>query len=128
MDDFSKQKIVYREISTEMNACLIEEDIFINNKGYILTGENLVYLLLVFNSKIFNGLLLRQANTTGGKGPSFLKRIRIPRPNKAQVDKARELFDRISGGESDALSAEEEAEHFVSDIYALSSAEFAALV
>lgn len=39
MDDFSKQKIIYREISDEMNACMVNEEVYVNNKCYIITGE-----------------------------------------------------------------------------------------
>lgn len=57
-DDFSKQKIVYREISEEMDACIIDEEVYVNNKCYIITGEHLEYLICVLNSKLFNNIFL----------------------------------------------------------------------
>ena len=62
MDDFSKQKIVYREISEEMDACIINEEVYVNNKCYIITGEHLEYLICVLNSKLFNRIILQSAN------------------------------------------------------------------
>ena len=78
MDDFSKQKIVYREISEEMDACIIDEEVYVNNKCYIITGEHLEYLICVLNSKLFNKIILQSANQTGGKGRDFLEKIHIP--------------------------------------------------
>ena len=78
MDDFSKQKIVYREISEEMDACIINEEVYVNNKCYIITGEHLEYLICVLNSKLFNRIILQSANQTGGKGRDFLEKIHVP--------------------------------------------------
>ena len=78
MGDFSKPKIVYREISDTMNACMVEPGIFINNKCYMLTGEKLGFLLGVLNSTVFNKFLLQAANLTGGKGSEFLEKIYFP--------------------------------------------------
>ncbi len=41
MNEFFKQKIVYREISDAMDACLVEPGFMLNNKCYLITGEHL---------------------------------------------------------------------------------------
>ena len=82
MRDFYRQKIVYRQVSLEMNACIVENNIFVNDKCYFITGLHLIYLLSIFNSKLFNKIILRSANTTGGKGSNFLSKINIPLPNQ----------------------------------------------
>lgn len=64
MDDFLQQKIVYREISDQMNACMVSPDVYINNKCYMITGKHLIYLISVFNSTLFNKVILQSANTT----------------------------------------------------------------
>lgn len=64
-DDFSKQKIVYREISDVMDACMVEPDIYLNNKCYIVTGEHLEYLICIFNSRLFNKIILSKAHRGG---------------------------------------------------------------
>ena len=92
-DDFSKQKIVYREISEEMDACIINEEVYVNNKCYIITGEHLEYLICVLNSKLFNRIILQSANQTGGKGRDFLEKIHVPyRDNDILADLYRDLL------------------------------------
>lgn len=80
MDEFSKPKIIYREISTNMDACFVQQEYFVNNKCYIITGEHLLYLLGYLNSNLFNKILLKDANQTGGKGKDFLNKIYLPIP------------------------------------------------
>lgn len=53
MDDFSKQKIIYPEITKFLNFYLDEEGFYTNNKCFILTGEKLNYLCAFFNSSLF---------------------------------------------------------------------------
>jgi hypothetical protein len=84
-EDFSKQKIVYREISSEMNACFATEGMFINNKSYMITGEMLKYLLGILNSFLFNHIILQSVNITGGKGADFLQQISVPYPKEANI-------------------------------------------
>ena len=93
MDDFSKQKIVYREISDAMDACLIEDEVYVNNKCYLITGEALKYLICFLNSKLFNKIVIQGANVTGGKGHDFLEKIRLPKIGSPNVFD--ELYDSI---------------------------------
>lgn len=97
MEDFSKQKIVYREISDAMNACLVGQDIMINNKCYMVTGRHLIYLLSIFNSRLFTKILFQQANITGGKGEEFLSTISIPIPDLDIEHQLEELYNMRSG-------------------------------
>ena len=77
-EDFNKPKIVYREIGIELDACLVPEKWVINNKLYMITGENLIHLIAYLNSRIFNKIILASANITGGKGVDFLSTIKVP--------------------------------------------------
>ncbi|MDO5524277.1 MAG: TaqI-like C-terminal specificity domain-containing protein [Bacteroidia bacterium] len=77
-EDFSKQKIIYREISEEMNAVLDSSGYFVNNKCYFVVGSKLSFLTLLFNSKLFTTSFLNYANITGGKGFDFLTKINVP--------------------------------------------------
>lgn len=95
-DDFSKQKIVYREISDAMNACMVEEDVMINNKCYMVTGDHLPYLISFFNSRLFTKIILQEANITGGKGEGFLQNIRSPIPIPDMEDKLLEFLNQRS--------------------------------
>ena len=53
MDDFSKPKIVYQEL-TQGSRFAIDKagEYFVSNTAYLLTGDKLQYLLKVLNSKI----------------------------------------------------------------------------
>ncbi len=81
MNEFFKQKIVYREISDAMDACLVEPGFMLNNKCYLITGEHLIYILSYLNSKLFTKIVLPQANITGGKGEGFLSAISLILPS-----------------------------------------------
>ena len=83
LNEFSKQKIVYREISDAMDACLVGEDIFVNNKCYLITGDHLLYLLAFFNSTLFTKIILPSANITGGKGNAFIESIPVKIPSES---------------------------------------------
>ena len=94
-DDFRKQKIVYREISDAMDACIVEPDIYLNNKCYILTGEHLKYLICIFNSQLFTKIILNNTNLTGGKGYGFLGNVHIPIPNEQCESKFERLYELL---------------------------------
>ena len=79
-DDFSRQKILYREISDKMDAVLDNDGYFVNNKCYLITGEYLRFLCGFLNSKMFD-VVLKQVNTTGGKGPEFMKSLAVHKPS-----------------------------------------------
>ena len=75
MNEFNKQKIVYREISDAMDACMVEPGVMLNNKCYLITGSSLEFLLAFFNSLLFTKIVLPQTNVTGGKGEGFLSTV-----------------------------------------------------
>ncbi len=65
-EDFSKQKIVWGEISDNANFALDESDrFFINNKCYLMTGSKLEYLVCFLNSPLSEYLFSKIATTTG---------------------------------------------------------------
>jgi hypothetical protein len=86
-DDFSKPKIVYREISVEMEACLAPESWMINNKLYMITSnsECLEYICAFLNSKLFSKIIMSSVNFGGGKGVDFLGSIKLPYFDKCGV-------------------------------------------
>ena len=55
-EDFSKQKIVYPDISEKLNFQLVEGEIYFNNTIYFITSEteNLDYLLKFLNSNLID--------------------------------------------------------------------------
>jgi len=119
-NDFSKQKIVYREISDKMDACFISDEIFINNKSYMITGSMLKYLLGIINSSLFNNIIIKNANITGGKGADFLNQIYIPYPEES--DKITPLVCKYLE-EKDSKELDKEIDIEVARIYNLSREE-----
>ena len=55
-EDFSKQKIVYSDISERLNFQMIEKEMYFNNTIYFITSEteNLDYLLRFLNSNLID--------------------------------------------------------------------------
>jgi len=127
--EFEKEKIIYREISSEMDAIYDNKGFYTNNKLYIMTGKNLKFLLAIFNSKIFNNFILKSANLTGGKGASFLEDTIIPDKNVVEdntVRKIEKMVDQIiknkmSHNSTDKL--EHEIDRMIYDLYDLTDDE-----
>ena len=52
LNEFSKEKIIYSEISEGANFYIDESGYFLNNTAYLITGNNLKYLVSLLNSKL----------------------------------------------------------------------------
>lgn len=98
-----------------MNACLVQKQTYINNKAYLVSGRNLNFLLLFFNSKLFNRIILKSANLTGGKGVDFMSKIHVPYLDNEKQERVEDL---LKGNAS-----EEDRDNFIYDLYNLSSNE-----
>lgn len=64
-----------------MEATIIPENWFINNKLYMITGDcqdQLEYICAFLNSKVFSKIILKEVNFGGGKGVDFLGNINLP--------------------------------------------------
>ena len=85
LEDFSRPRIVYREIGEVMDACMVPPDVMINNKLYMVSGKHLEHLLRFFNSKLFNKTIFTKANLTGGKGVDFMEIVRVPLPSECDL-------------------------------------------
>lgn len=101
-NEFFKQKIVYREISDAMDACLVEPGYMLNNKCYLITGDHLIFILSYLNSKLFTKIVLPQANVTGGKGEGFLSAVSLIQPS-ADIEETCNLLyqQRLEGVDVD---------------------------
>ncbi|MBS7567115.1 hypothetical protein KHS38_22130, partial [Mucilaginibacter sp. Bleaf8] len=66
MDDFNRQKIVWGEISDKSNFALDNYDnYYVNNKCYLMTGDQLEYLVCFLNSRLSEYLFSKIGTTTG---------------------------------------------------------------
>ena len=124
LNEFSKQKIVYREISDAMDACMVGEDIFVNNKCYLITGEHLPYLLAFFNSTLFTKIILPSANITGGKGNAFIESIPVKVPSQAIEQAVSILLDkRNSSTEAEKAKIDAQIDNIFFDEYGVTEEE-----
>ena len=127
-NDFFQQKIVYREISDAMDACLVEPGIMLNNKCYLITGEHLEYLLAFFNSKVFTKIILPQANITGGKGEGFLSSISSQYPTGDIEAKIHNLLqERSSCSSEEAILVDKKIDEIFFSLYGLNESEISFL-
>ncbi|HAD78849.1 MAG TPA: hypothetical protein DCF99_04815 [Flavobacteriaceae bacterium] len=53
MDDFSIQKIIYPNMTKFLPFVYDLDGVYVNQKCFIITGDNIAYLTAFFNSKIF---------------------------------------------------------------------------
>jgi len=119
-NEFLKQKIVYREISDAMDACLVDPNYMLNNKCYLITGDHLIYILSFLNSKLFTKIVLPQANLTGGKGEAFLKEIPLIYPTPEIESHLIDLYNKRTINDE---SADRLVDSLFCDIYALTDEE-----
>jgi adenine-specific DNA-methyltransferase len=125
-DDFSKQRIVYREISDSMDACLVEPNYFVNNKCYMISGNHLIFLLSFFNSKLFHKIIFQQTNLTGGKGEAFVSSIRVPIPsNETERLLVNLYYSRNGASENELRKIEYKVDCIICNLYGLSDEETA---
>ena len=99
-DDFSKPKIAYREISTEMEAAIVPADWVINNKLYMITSNDeslLSYICAFLNSRLFSKIILQNVNFGGGKGVDFLGNIKLPPVTLSACNTDETFFASIFG-------------------------------
>lgn len=93
-----------------MDACLIEPGFFINNKLYMVSGSFLEFLLIFFNSKLFNKIILPSANNTGGKGIDFMNKVYCVMPNQKQIQESIALIN----------ASDYEKDNFINTVFELS--------
>ncbi|MFR9619494.1 MAG: TaqI-like C-terminal specificity domain-containing protein [Rikenellaceae bacterium] len=129
-DKFNEDKIIYREISAEMDAVYSVDNEIVNNKCYIITGESLKYLICILNSKVFNFYLNKQVSVTGGKGCDFFDNIPICRLDTDRQLSFIDLVDEIlqakrENPQADTSTIEAKIDIIVYSLYNLSREEIA---
>lgn len=115
MEDFSKQKIVYQELTQGSNFYFDENaEFFVSNTGYLITGKDLDYLIMFLNSKIVEFAFRKFYSTSlGQNGVRWLSQYIQNLPITLKKD------DDFKN-----LISEEEKENFIKESYQLSDNEF----
>lgn len=95
-EDFSKQKIVYPDISERLNFQIIEDEFFFNNTIYFITShtEELSYLLKFLNSKLIDWYYKSLSVQLGEKAVRMftIYVLNIPIPKKGNRDNIYESY------------------------------------
>ena len=104
LEDFEKEKIVYSEIVREPQFYLDEDKFYAEATSFVLTGENLKYLIALLNSK-FISFVFKTFYAGGGLGgegyrykKKFLEHLPVPKitkENQNLVDEIINLVDKI---------------------------------
>jgi hypothetical protein len=129
--EFEKEKLVYREISENMDATIVNKGLFLTNKIYLVTGSNLRLLLGILNSFLFKRIFLVNANLTGGKGTDYLSKTKIPsitpsnQPIALQIETLvdRILAEKKGNLQADTQELEREIDQLVYQLYGLTQEE-----
>ena len=95
-DDFSKQKIIWGEISDKPKFALDETgEYYVSNTVFFMTGDNLEYLIAFLNSKLSEYYFSKIATTTGVGTVRWLKykieQLPVPNIKNTKYDKIRQL-------------------------------------
>ena len=103
-DDFSKQKIVWGEISDKPKFALdFYGELFAEATTFIMTGENLPFLLPFLNSKISEYYFSTLGTTTGVGTVRWkkykLEQFHIPRPERIPLNILQTLDSSINQSE-----------------------------
>ena len=109
-EDFSKQKIVYSDISERLNFQMIENEIYFNNTIYFITSqtEDLTYLLKFLSSNLIDWYYKSLSVQLGEKAIRMftIYVLNIPIPKKGNRDNIYESYQLT-----------EEEEEFIESLY-----------
>ena len=96
-EDFFKPKIVYQELTQGSAFALdLENNYFISNTGYLITGSNLNYLIKLLNSRIIEFTYRRfYATLLGDNGLRWLSQhiMNLPIPVYRETDIQRQIIN-----------------------------------
>ena len=93
-DEFEKEKIIWREISTEPSFTIDKEKYYLLNNAYFMTSEiNLNYLVAILNSNIAKWFFNINSINLGSKGRRFTRQYVEKLPIKIPNNYEEEMFD-----------------------------------
>ena len=137
-EEFEKEKIIFQEIVQEPCFILDEEDkYFCLDTARVITGENLKYLLCVFNSNLFF-YAVKQFYGGGGLGATgvrmkhtFFENFSLPKlsavENNTWINLANQILESKQMN-TPTLLIENEINRLVYDIYGLTEKEIELIV
>ncbi len=134
---FGREKLFWMDMTHRGRFAWSDGEMYCNDKGFVMSGESLVYLCAVLNSTLVSWLVGRIALTTGMGLPQWKKytveTIPVPKPSRKDersiVELARRLIDMAKGdGDVSAIGEiEERVDRLVYRLYKLTAREVAAV-
>ena len=129
-EDFFKHKIIYPNMTKYLPFIYDMENFFINDKGFIITGENIAFLTAFFNSSIFKFCFRENfPELQGGTRELrkiFLEKIPVIKISQKQNDIFESKIVKIQKLKSEGkttLSIEKEIDQDIFDLYNLTRVE-----
>lgn len=129
-EDFSKQKIMYPNMTTALPFYLDDKGFMQNDKSFMITGNHIEYLCAFLNSKLFYYCFNSSFPTLGEKGRElrkiFFEKIPVKDVSNKTNEEFYELVADIQSKKSngiDTTASESIIEQKIMDVYALSYAE-----
>ncbi len=99
--EFEKEKIIFTKASQEKSFSYDTKGYFLQNTSYLLTGENLKYLLALLNSELINFAFMRFFQSGGIEGEITVQAVKefpipeITKENKETATKIETLVNEI---------------------------------
>ena len=127
-DDFSKQKIIWIELTDHPNFALDLDGYYINNTVFFITGKHLKYLTAFLNSKICEWYFDKICATSGVGTRRWIKmyidQIMIPKISLEQESVIEAIMDNITDNKKISPSVEMSINSLISELFGLSANEF----
>ena len=134
LEDFEKPKIIYPETATSPNFYYDNKNFIAEKTNFIMTGENLKYIMAVLSSKLGFYIFYNFYSeiTLGDVGFQYrknsLEEFPIPEVDKKTEDKIVSLVDKIlkiknENSNADVSEIEREIDEMVYGLYGLSEEE-----
>ena len=126
-DDFSKQKIVWGEISDKSKFALDNCGLYPEATTFFLIGEKLSYLLAILNSKL-GEWLFNQIGTTTGMGTNRWKKYKLETllvkiPSEQEELEIAQLIEKITDNEAHTNEDVDKVNQLIYRIYNLTPEE-----
>lgn len=132
LEDFEKSKIVWKEMGSSPAFTLDNKNYYANDTCRIITGDNLHYLVAIFNSKCWD-FIFKKFYAGGGLGDEgfrykseFMLDTAIPEVDKKTEKEIINLVEKVIEGKKkgiDTREFEEEIDKIVYGLYNLNENE-----
>lgn len=123
-EDFEKPKMIYPAMTKFLNFVYDEEGYLGNDKIFILTGEQIEWLVCFFNSKLwaycFRDNFPELLGGTRELRKVFMEEIKVKKVDETIIDKCKDYINRFKKGEKSVML---EIDNLVYELYRLTEEE-----